>query len=78
MRSSLQDDEEEKEPDVDFSSLPNPLQDLQNLLSPQEMMFIMMGNHAALNHLPNKIHDHIYSKKRVYNGSFKKYAQHIW
>ena len=30
MRSSLQDDEEEKQPDVDFASLPPPLQELRS------------------------------------------------
>lgn len=30
MRSSLQEDEEEKQPDIDFSSLPHPLQELRS------------------------------------------------
>ena len=43
MRSALVEDEEEKQPDVDFDSMPNPIQELNNLISPQEMSWIFLG-----------------------------------
>jgi len=64
VRSSLQGDEEEKLPDVDFSNLGNPLEEFLGLLGPQEMMFLIgLPKTDALNHLPKKIHDHFTKKK---------------
>lgn len=34
MRSALADDEEEKQPDVDFSTLPDPVEALGTVLTP--------------------------------------------
>lgn len=39
-------------------------------------IFLGMGD-DQLNHLPPKIYDFVRKKKQDYNGSLKKYAEHI-
>lgn len=78
MRSALAEDEEEKQPDVDFERLPNPLKEVGEVITPQDMSKIFLGLGDQLNHLPKKLHDFMQKKKQDYNGSFKKYAEHIY
>lgn len=78
MRSSLQRNEEQKQPDFDFSSVPNPLEEFKTLMTPQEMMMMFMGNYPMLNHMPKKLHDFLKKKKQDYDGQFKLFAIHTW
>lgn len=37
-----------------------------------------MGVNDAVNHVPQKMQDHLKKKKEMYKGSFQKYAEHIY
>lgn len=37
-----------------------------------------MGVNDAVNHVPQKMQDHLKKKKNMYKGSFQKYAEHIY
>ena len=78
MRSALVEEEEAKQPDVDFESLPDPIRALGEVITPQDMSKMFLGLGDQLDHLPRKLHEWVTARKQDYGGSLKKYTEHMY